>query len=184
LKVRNITPPTEKQLKAYYDKNNDKFTEPMQQKLSLILLVVDPSSSNEVWQAAMDTGNELVRQLHEGADFAEFARTYSGDVSAAQGGDMGYVHREMLSEAVQKAIDALQPGQITEALRTLQGVAIIRLDDRQPERLREFEDVRERASKLWVRQQSDTAWSEFKRKLRLDTPVTVYIDVANSGNDV
>ena len=97
---------------------------------------------------------------------------------------MGYVHREMLSEAVQKSIDAIEPGQYTDAIRTLQGVAILRLDDRQPERVREFADVRERARDLWSREQSNQAWAEFKQKLRDSTPVTVFVDVVNSGNDV
>ncbi len=51
-KVKNVAPPTEKQVRATTSKYPEKFTEPMRQKLSLILLVVDPSSSNEVWQAA------------------------------------------------------------------------------------------------------------------------------------
>jgi parvulin-like peptidyl-prolyl isomerase len=183
-RIKNITPPTEKQVRAYYQQNPEKFTEPMQQKLSLILLAVDPSSPNDVWQAAMDTGQELVKRLHDGADFAEFARTYSADVSAEKGGDMGYVHREMLSEAVEKSISELQPGQISEPIRTLQGVAILRLDDRKAERLREFADVRDRARKLWVREHSETAWTEYKQKLRLDTPVTVFNNAVNSDNDV
>jgi len=183
-KIKNVAPPTENQVRAYYEKNTDKFTEPMQQKLSLVLLVVDPSSSTDVWQAALDKGQELVEELRNGADFAELARMYSGDVSAEQGGDMGYVHREMLSEAVEKTIDDLQPGQISAAIRTLQGVAILRLDDRKAERLRDFADVKDRARKLWVREHSETAWSEFKVRLRLDTPVTVFINVANSDNDV
>lgn len=183
-KVRNIAPPTEEQLKSYYEQHPDKFTEPTQQKLSLILLVVDPSSPTDVWQAAMDKGKQLVTELNKGADFAEYARIYSGDVSAGQGGDMGYVHREMLSEAVQQSIDELQTGQITDAIRTLQGVAILRLDHRQPSRLREFADVRDRARKLWVREHSESAWDGFKAKLRIDTPVTVFVNVANSNSDV
>jgi len=42
-KIKNIAPPTEKQVRTYYRQYPEKFTEPMQQKLSLILLVVDPS---------------------------------------------------------------------------------------------------------------------------------------------
>lgn len=183
-KVKNILPPDEKQVRAYYEENLDKFTEPMRQKLSLILLTVDPSSSTDVWQAAMDTGQELVKQLHDGADFAEFARLYSGDVSAEQGGDMGYVHREMLSESVQEAIDELQPGQISNPVRTLHGVAILRLDDRQAESLRDYTDVSDRAYKLWLRERSEAAWLEFKSNLRLETPVTVFVDVVNDDNDV
>ena len=183
-KAKNVAAPGEKQLKAYYEQNPDKFTEPMQMKLSLILLVVDPSSTSEVWQAALDTGNELVRQLKGGADFAELARTYSGDVSAEKGGNMGYVHQEMLSEVVQQAVDKLEPGQITDAIRTLQGVAVLRLDDRRPERLRDYADVTERARDLWFRENSEAAWSRFKQKLRDGTPVTVHVDLVNSNDDV
>ena len=183
-KIKNVAPPTEKQLRAYYTENPDKFTEPMQQKLSLILLLVDPSSSKDVWQAALDKGKELVDELRKGADFEEYARTYSGDLSAEKGGDMGYVHREMLSEPVQTSIDALQPGQISDAMRTLQGVAILRLDDRKASHLRAYADIRDRARKLWVRDHSEAVWAEFKAKLRVDTPVTVFVNVANSDNDV
>ena len=74
-KVRNIAAPGEKQLKDFYEQNLDKFTEPMQMKLSLILLAVDPSAASDVWQAALDTGHELVSQLNDGTDFAELAFT-------------------------------------------------------------------------------------------------------------
>lgn len=183
-RVRNIAPPSDQQLKTFYEQSPEKFTEPMQMKLSLILLVVDPSSPTEVWQAAMDEGGKLVEQLRGGADFGELARTYSGDVSAEKGGDMGYVHREMLSSTVEQAIDKLQQGQISDPIRTLQGVAILRLDDRKPARLREFAEVRERARELWLRDRSDAAWAEFKQKLRQKTPVTIFVDVTDTGGDV
>ena len=150
--VRNIAPPTDAQLKKYYQDNLQKFTEPMQQKLSLILLAVDPSSEKDAWDAAMKDGQSLVKKLHNGDDFAELARLHSGDVSSDQGGDMGYIHREMLSEAAQKVVDELERGDISRAVRVLQGVAILRLDDRRPEKLRAFSDVAERARGLWLRE--------------------------------
>lgn len=184
VRVRNVAPPTDAQLKKYYQTNPQKFTEPMQQKLSLILLVVDPSSSREVWDAAMAKGQSLINELNNGADFAELARTNSGDVSAENGGDMGYVHREMLSEAAQKVVDNLKIGDISDAVRVLQGVAILRLDDLKPERLREYIDVAERARGLLLRDKSEAAWVSMKEKLRLDTPVTVYNEVLDKDSDV
>ncbi len=181
--VRNIAPPTDAQLKKYYQQNPQKFTEPMQQKLSLILLVVDPSSAKDVWDAAMKKGQSLVKELHEGKDFSGLARLHSGDVTAKQGGDMGYIHREMLSEAAQKVVDELNPGEFSDAVRVLQGVAILRLDDRRSERLREYNDVAERARGLWLRDKSELAWSFLKEQLRLDTPVTVYNKLHNHNKD-
>lgn len=182
--VRNIAPPTDAQLKKYYQDNPQKFTEPLQQKISLILLVVDPSSSKDIWSAAMAEGQELVKQLHNGTDFAELARTHSGDPSAERGGDMGYIHREMLSEAAQKVVDELKPGEISEAVRVLQGVAILRLDELKPEKLRPYDEVTERARGLWLREESESAWVYMKQKLRLDTPITVFNEVNIKDNDV
>ncbi|RKZ70312.1 MAG: hypothetical protein DRQ44_01030 [Gammaproteobacteria bacterium] len=181
--VRNIAPPTDAQLKKYYQENPQKFTEPMQQKLSLILLVVDPSSAKDVWDAAMKEGQSLVKELHQGKDFAGLARLHSGDVSSARGGDMGYIHRDMLSEAAQKVVDELKPGEFSDAVRVLQGVAILRLDDRRSARLREYNDVAERARGLWLRDKSELAWTYLKDKLRLDTPVTVYNKMHNKDDD-
>lgn len=183
-RVRNVAPPTDAQLKKYYQDNKQKFTEPMQEKLSLILLVVDPSSPRETWDAALAQGQSLVKDLKNGADFAELARTHSGDVSAKNGGDMGYVHREMLSEASQKIVDALKTGEISDAVRVLQGVAILRLDDLKPARLRDYNDVAERARGLWLRDKSEAAWKARKEQLKLDTPVTVYNEILNKDNDV
>jgi parvulin-like peptidyl-prolyl isomerase len=183
-RTRNIAPPTQSQVREYYDANPDKFTEPMRQRLSLILLLVDPSSPKEAWQAALAQGQALVSELRAGADFAELARLHSGDVSASRGGDMGYLHREMLSDAAQQVVDALEPGELSDAVRLLQGVAIIRLDEIMPQRLRAFGDVTERARGLLMRQIGDDAWRALKQRLRLDTPVTVYNRVADIDNDV
>lgn len=183
-RVRNISPPSDAQLKKYYQENPQKFTEPMQQKLSLILLVVDPSSAKGVWDAAMKEGQSLAKRLHNGEDFAKLARLHSADASSEQGGDMGYIHREMLSEAAQKVVDELEPGEISKAVRVLQGIAILRLDDRRPERLRQYNDVVERARGLWLRDKSESAWASLKEKLRVDVPVTVFSNTHNQDNDV
>ena len=183
-RVRNIAPPTDAQLKKFYLDNPQKFTEPLQQKISLILLLVDPSSSKDVWSAAMAEGQELVKQLHNGTDFAELARANSDDSSAERGGDMGYIHREMLSAAAQNVVDELKPGEISAAVRVLQGVAILRLDELKPEKLRLYNDVAERVRSLWLREESETAWIFMKQKLRLETPVTVFNKAKIQASDV
>lgn len=183
-RVRNIAPPTDAQLEKFYLDNPQKFTEPVQQKISLILLVVDPSSSNDVWSAAMAEGQELVKQLHDGTDFAELARLHSGDSSAERGGDMGYIHREMLSVAAQRVVDQLKPGEISDAVRVLQGVAILRLDEFNAERLRSYDEVVTRLRGLLMREQSESAWVFLKQKLRLDTPITVFNEANIKDNDV
>jgi hypothetical protein len=172
--VRRVAPPSQKQVKAFYEANPDKFTEPKRQRVSVILLRVDPSSPNAAWDAAKEEGQTLVDRLRGGADFSELARIHSSDRSAEQGGDMGYLHQGMLTEGAQQAVDALPVGAVSDPVRVLQGIAIFRVDERLPERRRSFEDVQARARELWLRDQGERAWEGLKARLREATKVKIY----------
>jgi len=172
-RVRTVTSPSEQQLHAFYTANLDKFIEPAQHHLSLILLKVPPSAPRETWQAALARAAELVAELRAGGSFAGLAQTHSDDGSAARGGDMGYLHTGMLSPAAQEVIEALEQGAISDPVRLLEGVAIFRLEGRKLARQRNFDDVRARAENLWTRQQSDGAWQAFKQRLVAQGPVRI-----------
>lgn len=171
---RNVAPPGQNQLQEYYRTHQEKLTEPAQHRLSLILLRVDPSASNSVWDAALAEGNRLVSKLADGAGFAELAKLHSGDGSARQGGDMGYLHTGMLSPAAEEVIAGLQPGEVSVPVRLLEGIAIFRLEDRKTAQLRKFTDVSERARDLWMREQSSLAWDKLKEELWEKTEIRIH----------
>jgi parvulin-like peptidyl-prolyl isomerase len=171
--VRNVPDPTEEQLREYYAGHMDKFTAPEQRRVSLILLRVDPSSPSEVWQQALEKGKDLTSRLRGGADFAEMAREHSDDSSAEQGGDMGYLHSGMLSEAGEEQINKLQPSEISDPVVMMEGVAIFRLTERIPPKINKFEDIQERARGLWLTEQSNSAWQSLIVELKKKTPVSV-----------
>ena len=173
-RVRKVPAPNEKQLRKYYAAHPDKFTEPEQLRVSVILLKVDPSSPQGAWETARTKAEDLVKQLREGADFAEFAALYSGDTETAdQGGDMGYMHGGMLSEPVQQAVDKLKPGEITDPVGMMEGVAILKLADRREAKLNSFETVKPRARELYLIDESERAWKSLIAKLRKKTPIQV-----------
>lgn len=171
--VRNVPPPNEKQMRDYYAAHPDKFTEPEQLRLSYILITVDPSSPTAAWEKARDEAQALVKRLRDGADFAALARAKSGDISAEQGGDLGYMHKGMMSDAVQETVDKLQPGAISDPIRVLEGVGIVRLSERKLPQLNSFEASQERIRELWLREQSERAWKSLIARLKKETPVQV-----------
>ncbi|MGB5541073.1 MAG: peptidylprolyl isomerase [Gammaproteobacteria bacterium] len=171
---RKVAPPDQVQLQEFYRTHQDKFTEPAQHRLSLILLRVDPSSPKELLDAAMQEASHLVAQLADGADFAELARLHSADNTSRQGGDMGYLHAGMLSPVAEEAIAGLETGEVSAPLRLLEGVAILRLEDRKQAQLRKFEEVSARARDLWLREQSQLAWQRLQDELWEKTPISVH----------
>lgn len=171
--IRTMAPPSEEALRDYYLKHPEMFTEPEQVKVSVIVLKVDPSAARPAWDGARDEAAAIHARLARGADFAELARLHSADESAARGGDMGYLHRGMLPEVVQAKVDRLGPGEISEPITTLEGVALLRVDDRKAARQREFASVRERALQLWMRERAERAWQAFLAGLRARASIEI-----------
>ena len=171
--VRKIPAPREEQVRAYYKANPDKFTEPAKMRVSLILLKVDPSSTTDVWKAAEAEAAALEKRLRQGADFAELAKLHSADESAAKGGDLGYLHRGMLPDGIQEKIDAMKPGELATPTRILEGYAVFRYEALQEPRHHDFDAVRQRASDLLARDQSEQAWKDFIAGLRTKAKIQI-----------
>jgi parvulin-like peptidyl-prolyl isomerase len=165
-RIKDIPQPSRQAVKKYYEENKDKFTEPQQWDVSMILLSVDPSSSSEVWEETVEKAEKLLKKIHDGESFEELARIHSGDESAENGGHMGYMHIGMFGEPAQKVLNVMEPEEISEPVVLLEGVALFRLNGVQEASLNSFEDVEERATTLLMRELSEKAWQDFKKQLR------------------
>lgn len=166
--------PDEAGLRAYYQANQDKFTEPEQFRVSIILLRVDPGSPTATWNATLEEGQLLAKSLRAGADFAEAVKLKSADVeSVDKGGSMGWLHKGQLPEMVQEVIDKLSPGEISNPLPVLEGILIARLDERRSTKQHSLESVKPRATALWKRDAAADLWTRFVADLRKKTPVSI-----------
>lgn len=177
--VRRVPEPGAEEVRKYYDAHLDKFTAPERLRVGLILLKVEPSATGAAWKAAEAEAARLVDRLRKaepqsrGADFAELARLHSGDVSASRGGDLGYVHKGMLAGEAQQVLDGMKPGDVSAPLLLLQGVAVLRLEDRIAPALSAFDAAKSRARDLLARERGEGAWQALIERLRRDTPVTI-----------
>jgi len=165
--LRFVPEPVENELQSYYADNIDKFTEPEQIRLSVIVLQVPPWSDQAAWDEANTRAVAIAERISAGASFAEEARLHSDDATAADGGDMGYLHDGTLSVAVQESVKGLEPGQtVPEPVRILEGVVLVRLEDRRPANVRPLESMREPATDLYRRDSSDAAYEDHMSRLR------------------
>ena len=96
-----IEPPKDSEIDAFYNGNKDAFVNKRGAKLAAI--VIDPANSGEGdtttnEQEAVLKGNEIIKQLQQGADFASIAREKSEDQSKLQGGDLGYISEDEMKQ--------------------------------------------------------------------------------------
>ncbi|HYD97950.1 MAG TPA: peptidylprolyl isomerase [Alphaproteobacteria bacterium] len=90
----------------------------------IFLPVDDPTQEEQTQQLAQS----LVTELRAGADFAALARQFSG--SGATAGEIGWVQQGQLAEELETAVQALQPGQFSEPVRSVSGYHVMLLRDR------------------------------------------------------
>lgn len=175
--VRDVPPPADEEVRTYYEQKPELFTEPAKLRLSVILLKVDPSSPKELWEKALEDTQAIYRRIKDGANFAEEARLHSTDHTASNGGDLGYVHRGMLPEALEEKIDKFQVGEVTEPITVLEGVSIFRIEERIEPKLRDFPEVASRAKELLRREQQDQAWRETVNRLREAASIQILLPI-------
>mgnify|MGYP001273123803 CR=1 FL=1 len=165
--------PGEAAIREYYRTHPEKFTEPERLRVSLILLKVAPSAPQMSWKGAQAEAGRIHKRLQSGADFAELARLHSSDKSAANGGDMGYLHKGMLGTAVEQTLSKLAPGQVSEPQTVLEGVALFKLNEYRPPKLAEFGEVRARARELLVKEEKERDWKALVDRLRTTTTIRI-----------
>ena len=172
--VRAVEEPSERDVRSYYTQHLDKFTTPSRVRLALILLKVSPSASVESWKAAEQEALRLRQKLAAGADFAELALVHSSDASAEKGGDLGFVHQGMLALEAQTVVDVLKVDEVSAPVNLLQGFALFKLLERQPEVVNPFEHVGARAAGLLQRELSDQAWRGVLQTVRANARLEIY----------
>jgi peptidyl-prolyl cis-trans isomerase C len=171
--IRQVEAPDEATLRAFYETNTDLFTTPRANRLSTILLSVHPGAPKEDWAEAESRAKELREEILQGADFGEMAKEHSTHVSAEKGGDIGFLHEGELAPAIQVAVDKLEIGGVTEALHVLEGYVLFHLEGRRPAELQPFENVKERASGLYVRETGNERWNALRAQLRNDAKIVI-----------
>ena len=103
----------------------------------------------------MAKAEDLLKQLKNGADFAELAKKYSEDGSKDQGGDLGwFTHGQMVPE-FDSAAFALKPKELSGVVTSQYGYHIIQVMEKDPAKLKPFEEVKDELAKE-VRAQSVT----------------------------
>jgi len=111
------------------------------------------------------------------ADFAELARLHSEDASAGRGGDLGWISPGDTVPDFERAMDALEPGELSEPVRSPFGWHLIQVLERRDEdmsrerqRMVARQAIRQRkaeeAYQEWVRLQRDKAYVEYRLEER------------------
>ncbi|WP_018078088.1 peptidylprolyl isomerase [Thiobacillus denitrificans] len=116
---------------------------------------------------------QLKERIDNGVKFDELARLHSEDASASKGGDLGWINPGDTVPDFEKAMNALQPGEVSAPIQSPFGWHLIQVLERREQdvtqerqKLLARQAIRERkaeeAFQDWVRQIRDSAYVELR----------------------
>ena len=118
----------EEALKEYYATHETEFNKGKEVQASHILLRVEAEADEAADAEALQKAVEIRQRLDEGAEFADLAKTHSEDPgSAVNGGDLGFFSKGMMVPEFEAAAFALEPGSVSEPVRTQFGYHLIKV---------------------------------------------------------
>lgn len=140
-------------LEKYYNEHKEDYKD-VQVQASHILVKTEKEAK------------EILEKIKAGEDFAELAKKYSQDSSAANGGDLGYFGKGMMVSEFEEAAFSLNPGEISDPVKTKYGYHIIKVTDKKEEQ-KSFEDVKENVKYTLVQKAISDELEKMKSKVEI-----------------
>lgn len=95
--------------------------------LGHILIAVAEDANQAVADTAKAKALDVMRQIQQGADFAEVAQQHSDGSDAAQGGDFGWKTEQNLPELFRNPVYYLEDGETSRPIRSPAGFHVLKL---------------------------------------------------------
>lgn len=144
----------EEDIRAFYEQNKADFTKPDRVRMRHILVSTSERSEAQAIEKITPVMQELfaargdVMASGGGAQqfenfFAEAAKKYSEDITGPQGGELGWLDRDMLEAKIAEAAFQMKPGTMSGILKSPAGVHLIFVQEQQPAHSQSYEEARQ-----------------------------------------
>ena len=166
---------SEDDIQDYYESNPDKFESPKTVEARHILIKLDPDADAEEVEKARQRIETILDMANEGQDFAELAKQYSEGPTKDRGGNLGAFRREAMVKPFADKAFSMEPGEISEPVRTRFGWHIIKVEKVNPEKTTSLSEARSDII--------NNLKADFSKNLAYDEAEAVY-DESFEGRDL
>ena len=149
--VRNLT---DEEIASFYADNPEMFKNDAQVHARHIITAAGPDADADTVAKARAKAETARKRALAGEDFAELARELSEGPSAPKGGDLGFFSRDQMVPAFADAAFALEPGQISDVVRSGFGFHVIKVEEKRPAGTLPLDEVSDHLRSLLEQQQT------------------------------
>ena len=170
--VKDLPPPTPREVQEYYDKNLDKFRDKDFIRISTITIPKYPVADlNSNPESQRKLAQEIRAKLVNGADFAQLAKLHSQDSHGSDGGAWDWIERNQMGKQVADAAFPLKTGAISPVTEVDANYMIILCDAKRPGIQSPLEKVRPDIEKSIQSEKSHNILSSWARSLALKAAI-------------
>lgn len=144
---------SESRVQNYYEENLGKYTVPAKVRLAQLTF---PVTGGEAVQAR-EGAEAALERLRAGEDFAQVYRDLNPDAPEGGDGDIGFLEMTALRREMAEEVRKLEPGQNTGVISLTESFVILKLTEREPEKVTPLEEIKDRVT---IDMQADTLLRE------------------------
>jgi len=193
-----VTPPSEEEIKAFYDKVQQKISgkdlglekndedqvtalakyltrlTSEQVRARHILITVDKNATMEAKSAALKKIKQIAAELKGGADFEDLAKKYSDDPgSKNRGGDLGFFAKGDMVPEFEKVAFSLDVGQVSEPVLTDFGYHIIKVEEKKAARKVSYNDIKDDLKELLSQKAAQAKYEVWMKDLKSKASIKI-----------
>ncbi len=162
--VRSQVKVSEEELRRAYTDHVTDYRVPDRVRVAHILFKTTGKNPAEI-SAVEKTAQGVLAQVKSGADFGELAKKHSEDSSASSGGEVGWIVRGQTVKEFEDAAFSMKPGQLSGLIKTIYGIHILKVLDRQNAHLQSLEEVKPTLQATLEKQKIDAAEQAVAEKI-------------------
>lgn len=132
-------------VQSFYKQNQSRYGQPERRRVSHVLIELPASANDAVKAQARAKAEDIAKRAAANPQsFPALAKEFSQDSgSANQGGDLGWISKNMLVPQVETAVFDLERGKISGVVESPFGFHVINVVDIQPASVKPLDDVKE-----------------------------------------
>ena len=162
---------SDSEMKKYYDEHIDEYKKDEVEASHILIKTTDDQNKplpEAEQKKAKEKAEKVLKEVKAGGDFAELAKKYSQDPgSAANGGALGAFGKGMMVKEFEDAAFGMEPGQVSNLVKTDFGYHIIKVTDRIKETT-SFDEAKEGIKEEILKNKYAEKISELQKKAKIE----------------
>ena len=167
------------ELQEAYEQQRELYRIPGALTVSHILFLLASNASEAEAERVRRQAEQVLKKLRQGGDFAALAQQYSEGPSAERQGLLGTFRTGELLPGFEQVAAGLEPGEISDLVRTQAGLHIIRVEDKKVGGYKPLDQVQKDLKSEILRTKTERKYQEWLETLRQ----SAYVKILYEGRD-